>query len=370
MIRWWLTLLLMGCAADASGFGPSFAEAQGVTWRATCGTITSSGLYTAPASGSCKVIATASGVADTATVTVIAPPPSIAGVPFGATQVWNDLGTTATEGINLAQDPVTPSVIITRINTARTFGKKMVMNLPGGSHDKFMTNGVFDHAKWTMYLQQYNTPAIKAAVAQGVADGVILGGNYLDEPHVTGQGDGNTWGPFGTFTKVRVDSLCAEGKALFPTLPAGITHQHQLFDVSHQYKVCEFLIDQYQYSFGDIVAWRTAGLAMAQREGIALLFGANWLGGGIKDADAKKDATTGVWTGWDCRNEGGYLGQYAPLCQMTPAQLTESARTLGPYGCGFRGWRWDDVDLKDYQPTLRDVSAYLASQPGRPCSMR
>lgn len=312
------------------------------------------------------VIACSVGRCDSSRVTIVPPPPpTVAGVPFGATQVWAAFGTAATAGINLAQDPVTPSTIITRLQTAKTIGKKLVLNLPGGSHALFMSvirdTLRFDHGKWSAALQLYNTPAIKAAVAQSVADGVVIAANYLDEPHAKGLGDGNSWGPQGTMTKVLVDSLCAEGRALFPTLPSFVTHEHQIFEPTKSYRVCQGLIDQYRYTAGiPLLTFRADALTMANRDGLALIFGANWLGGGMRDTD-------GVW---DCKNQGGYPGTSAPLCQMTPVQVDSTARMLGPWGCGFRGWRWDDVDLKDYQPTMAQVSAYLASQPGRPCSTR
>ena len=43
----------------------------------------------------------------------------------------------------------------------------------------------------------------------GVADGTIIGSRVMDEPYVSGgaTGGGNTWGPKGTMTKARVDTL-------------------------------------------------------------------------------------------------------------------------------------------------------------------
>ncbi len=306
------------------------------------------------------VIACSVGRCDSSRVTVAPPPPAVGGVAFGASQVWDQLGTPATAGIRLAQNGWLPSEVPTRLASAKQTARKVVLNLPAGSHALFMTNGVFDHAKYSAALQTYNTTAVKAAVATATTDGTLLGINVMDEPHTCGAGDGNTWGPCGTLTKARVDSLCGEVKAVFPTTPVGVTHQHTLFDLSHDYRVCEFLIDQYKYTLGNMTAWRDGGLAWAKRQNMVLLFGANWLGGGVPDRD-------GVW---DCRDQGGYLGQYAPLCQMTPGQVDETGRVLGPWGCGFRGWRWDDADLRDYQPTLANVSAYLAGQQGRPCSVR
>lgn len=306
------------------------------------------------------VIACSAGVCDTASVTVLVPPPTVAGIPFGASQVWTALGTSGTAGFTLAQDPAFPSEVVARLDSARRKHVRVVLNIPAGSHSRFLTDSVFDHAKWSAALQTYNTPAITTAIAQAVGDGTLIAGNYMDEPHTCGHGDGNTWGPCGTLTKARVDSLCAEGRALFPTLPAAVTHQHQLFEPSKSYRVCQTLIDQYKYGLGSVEQFRADALTMANRDGLGILFGANVLGGGVRDTD-------GVW---DCKTQGGYLGQFSPLCQMTPAQVDSVGRALGPWGCGFRLWRWDEADLRDYQPMMATVSAYLAGQQGRRCSVR
>jgi hypothetical protein len=310
------------------------------------------------------VIACSGRVCDTSSVTIAPPPPTMAGIPFGASQVWDALGTPGTAGFTLAQDPVTPETIMARIDSAYRRHVRIILNLPGGSHDKYLSvirdTLRFDHAKWSAALVQYGSPEIGAKVAAGVAAGVVIAGNYMDEPHTCGKGDGNTWGPCGELTKARVDSLCAEGRALFPSLPAAVTHQHQLFEPSKSYRVCQTLIDQYKYGLGSVTQFRVDALTMANRDGLGILFGANVLNGGVRDPD-------GVW---DCRTQGGYLGQDSPLCQMTPVQVDSVARALGPWGCGFRMWRWDEADLRDYQPMMANVSAYLAGQQGRRCSVR
>jgi hypothetical protein len=247
----------------------------------------------------CTAAARGAQACDTGAVTIAAPPPSLTGIPFGASQVWDDLGTPGTAGFTLAQDPVTPQNIMARIDSAYYRHVRIVLNLPGGSHDKYLSvirdTLRFDHAKWTAALLQYSAPEIGAKVAAGVAAGVVLAGNYMDEPHTCGLGDGNTWGPCGTMTKVLVDSLCAEGRALFPSLPAAVTHQHQLFEPGKSYRVCQTLIDQYKYGLGSLAQFRADALTMANRDGLAILFGANVLGGGVRDTD-------GVW---DCKRQGG-----------------------------------------------------------------
>jgi hypothetical protein len=192
---------------------------------------------------------------------------------------------------------------------------------------------------------------------------VLIGNSVMDEPHVDGSGaDGNTWGPTGTMTKARVDSMCAYVKAIFPTLPVGVVHQHSIFEPSKSYRVCEFLVDQYasRLSTGTPEQFRDAGLALAKRDGMRILFGANELNGGPQDRD-------GVW---DCKDQGGLKGQSAPNCQIPPDSLRRWYPLLARAGCGFRVWRWDDrrTNTSAYRAARLAVLDSLAGATGPTCA--
>jgi hypothetical protein len=342
-----------------------------VTYSATGGSISSDGLYTAgQTGGSFRVIASAGSLADTTPVTLTAPPPPPSppggirqGIPFGASQLWSSLGEPVTDAFTQSgEDATTASLIIDRINAARTRKVKLLLAMTGGSHLQYMSviNGVnrFDFAKWRAKMDTYNTPAIRQAVADGIRDGTILGNAVMDEPHVDGTGtDGNTWGPAGTMTKVRVDSLCAYVRDMFPTLPVGPVHQHQLFEPTKSYRACDFLVDQYVNRLGTPESFRDGALAMARRDGMMIFFGVNLINGGIQD----KDGT------WDCKDQGGIKGQTAPNCQMTPTQIEAWAKVLGPAGCAFRMWRWDDTRLATYGPAFRNIAADFATRSAPGC---
>jgi hypothetical protein len=327
--------------------------------------VTATGRYTAPSSGpgTDYIIASAGGTADTSRAIVLPPPPSIAGIPFGASQLWGSLGEPGTQSLELVHDGIRASSVIQRIADARAKGVKLLFNLTPG-HDPYMStiNGVlqFDMQKWRDSMATYNTPPIKAAVAQAVADGVVIGNSVMDEPHVVGLGDGNTWGPPGTMTKARVDSMCGYAKSILPTLPEGVVHQHQLFEPTKSYRVCEFLVDQYVDRLGPPEKFRADGLAMAKRDGMRVLFGLNLLNGGTQDRDGM----------WDCKDQGGFKGQASPNCQMTPAQVVSWSTTIAPGSCGFRFWRWDDVRLTGpaYTTAFTTVATQLAGLERVPCS--
>ncbi len=244
-----------------------------------------------------------------------------------------------------------------------------MLAMTGGSHSAknpgcclSVINGVlqFDRAKWNATLATFNTATIRDAIAKGVADGTVIGATVMDEPYVSGAGDGNTWGPKGTMTKARVDSLCVEVKRYFPTLPAGAEHQHQLFEPTKSYQTCDFIVDQYNAWMGSITTWRDAGLAMAARDHHAVLFSLNVLDGGVQD----KDGT------YDCSGAGqAGKGTYSPNCRMTATQLHDWGLALGPSGCGLLMWQYDGAYATNYdnQRSFKDIAAAMGSASKKAC---
>ena len=292
-----------------------------VAWRATGGTIDSSGLFRAgKAAGSYRVIATERGgpwadtivvaIAAAPTTTLVSPPPPPAapaqaprssstraeatggrgGIPFGPYGAWEDEGLKGnTESFDLSIGAFTARNIVPRLAYARVHGHRAILAMTGGSHNQYKTDGIFDYSKWLAKMVTYDTPEIHQAIAQGVADGTIVGASVMDEPHNTAAG--SSWGPKGTMTKARVDSMCAYVKQMFPTLPVGVVHDHDIFQPNQSYHVCEFLLDQYAARKGDVTKFRDAGLALGRRDNMAIVFSLNIIDGGIQ---AKRDGA------WDC----------------------------------------------------------------------
>jgi len=339
-----------------------------VVFTATGGTVTPTGLYTAGSTpGVFRIIATSGTLADTTqiTVTVSLPSGGARGVPFGPFNAWD--GTSLkpnVEQFNLLFESYTALNIIPRIEIARARGVKQIVAMTGGARAKYLTDGVFDMAKWKARMQEYNTPEIKAAVAAAVADGTIIGESVMDEPgNVGGPGnEANSWGPPGTLNKARVDSMCAYVKGMFPTLPVGVFHDWRTFDPNSSYKTCDFVVSQYRTFKGDVTAYRDGGIALGRRDGHHVLFSLNIIDGGIKD-----NLSDGVW---NCPVPlTGGLGSYAPNCRMTPDQVREFGRILGPPGCGLVMWRYADDFMAnpENKRAFQDVADFLATQPAKSC---
>lgn len=270
------------------------------------------------------------------------------GVPFGP---YNLAAKEAPFSLSIGS--VSPGALLYRIAAARAGGFKLLTNFTGGSHENYMTNGVFDRRKWKARVDSFATPAIKAAVAQAVAEGVLVGNNVMDEPHVTGGGDGNTWGPAGTMNKARVDSLCADVRRHFPTLPTGVVHPATWLP-TQRYRSCQWLGIQYASRLGSAKAWLAEAQAIANRDSLALVISINVLNGGKQDRD-------GVW---DC--PWSRKGTYTPNCWMTSPQLLAFADTV-LWGCAAGLWRHEPAYVSANAVALNAVAAKLATRPRKSC---
>jgi PKD repeat protein len=334
-------------------------------YGSTCGTISADGVFTAPSTtdGSCMVTATAEGKSDTTEMRLLRDSPTM-GIPFGIFNLWASGTATQTSGVapfTASHDGVLSSNVVARIGAARSQGIRLVLAMTGGDHELYKTNGVFDMAKWQAAMDKFNTATIRSAVADGVADGTIVGNSVMDEPQQADQGTvyrPKSWGPAGTMTKTRVDQMCAYAKAIFPTLPVGVFHDPSEFQPTESYYICEFLAAQFATRKGSATTYRDKALAMAARDRMSIIFSLNFLDGGAQDKD-------GVY---DCVGTGG-LGTYSPNCQMLPQQLLEYGKVLGPAGCALLAWRYDATftNKPENIGAISELATMLAGLPRSPC---
>ena len=222
---------------------------------------------------------------------------------------------------------------------------RVILAMTGGPHTATnpgcclsVINGVvqFDRAKWDAVMAKFNTATIKNAVAAAVADGTVIGANVMDEPNVCGAGDGNTWGPCGAMTKLRVDSLCGEVQRIFPTLPAGVAHGAGVLAFESDQELQGLPVHHGRgpdRRAGRMRStWRAATRRSPSGRGIgdAILFNMNVLDGGVPDTDGTYDCTGPGQAG---------KGTFGNHCRMTATQVRDRGLILGPAGCGLIMWR-------------------------------
>ena len=292
------------------------------------------------------------------------------GVPVGLMGSWK--GTRLEEHaevFTMTYGGEAPRTLLARLAIARARGIRMVTVMTGGARASYLTDGVFNMGKWQKRMDRYNTPEIRQAVALAVSDGTLIGNTVMDEPfNVGGSGnEANRWGPAGTMTKARVDSMCGYAKSIFPTLPQGVFHDYRLARDS-SYRVCDFITSQYRTSKGPLKEYRDGALEVCRRDGIACSFAVNVLDGGIQ---AKKMPGQKDYDEDDCPlpTTGGQ-GTYFPNCRMTAEQVREAGEVLGAAGCFLTGFRYDAAFMAnpENQRAFREVIEKLGKKRAPACA--
>jgi hypothetical protein len=272
-----------------------------------------------------------------------------AGTPYGPDGLWAGY-TTMKRGYQMFTASVnsdSPAGIIKRINAARAARHQLVLMMTGGGHNNYISRGRFDYGKWRARMDRYRTPAIRAAVAAGVAAGTVLGNNMLDEPNHA------SWG--GVITKAVIDRMAAHVKSIFPTLPVGVSIRWD-WRPSERYRKLDFIVTQYVTRFGSATTWKNQALAAARKNGIALVFSFNPLNGGTKIRGCPLGRT------------GGH-GTYGGNCRMTPAQIRTTGYALAGSTCAVLMWRYDgSFMLKAANASaFKAVTARLSNTPRGRC---
>jgi hypothetical protein len=317
----------------------------------------------------------AAGNESARTTPVSATTQGIRGIPYGPFALWTGSTTVAwgPEPFTTSQNFSDPSTLVTQINAARSMHQSLVLAMTGGAHSATnlgcclsIVDGVakFDMAKWKARMEKFNTAAIKQAVDSGVKDGTVVGNTLMDEPEVTGGGDGNTWGPTGWMTKAKVNEMARYARAIFPTLPMGVNHGPTGYQwrTTEQYTDVDYVVNQYNWwvTSGNVAAWRDNVLARAAADGVTPGFSLNILNGGVQDRDGT----------YSCDGTGqAGKGTYSPNCRMTATQVRDWGRTLGVAGCVMFMWKYDDAFMArlDNQQSFDDVAATLAAASPRSC---
>jgi hypothetical protein len=286
-------------------------------------------------------------------------PPRL-GVPFGPFGLWEKTVPRETAvPFTASQNFTSPETVVTLIDNARTAKQSLILVLTGGNMGRYSSDGAFDLAKWERRIDQYNTPAIRDAIAAGVADGTVIANSLIDEP------EHKKWGP--SMSKALIDSMAAYAKVDFPTLPMGPSHGpngYYQWHPNERYRVVDYVLNQYNWRVekGNIAAWRDKVLAQARLDGVAVAFSLNIIDGG---ETGSKD---GSWT-CPAGTSAGH-GTKQPNCRMTASQIRDWGKLIGPSGCALMMWRYDDEAMAQpaNQQAMDEVAAALAKLPRRPCT--
>jgi hypothetical protein len=267
-------------------------------------------------------------------------PPSSAFVPFAFGPYDMYRGPGSAEGFTAGHSYADPQGLVSLLKKLRTNKQRAFLALTGGSHDQYITFGRFDMVKWKAGLARYDTPVLKAALQEGVADGTILGYNMIDEPPHP------SWG--GVLTKATVDAMATYCKSLFPFLPCGAAVDHR-WRPAERYRVLDFMMAQTWMERIGPEEFRDSAVAVAKQNGVALVLSINLFG---------ERQTPG------CERRGNQ-------CWMRPADVREWGRIFlsEPSACAVTLWRYEAGmwSRPEYQAQFSDLSNVAKQRVAKPC---
>jgi hypothetical protein len=277
---------------------------------------------------------------DTVRDTIRLQQPATSQVPFAFGPFDMYLAPEAARGFTAGLSYADPKVLIPLLARLRANQQRAFLALTGGAHRQYITDGRFDLDKWKAGVARYDTPVLKAALEAGVADGTILGFSMMDEPPHP------SWG--GVLTKATVDTMAGYCKTILPFMPCGVLADYR-WRPAERYQQLDFLIAQTWKETGTPTAFRDSAVAMARRNGVALVLSLNLFGAA---------RTPG------CERQGN-------LCLMRPVEVREWGRAFlsEPYACAVLMWHYEANlwSRPEYQAQFQDLSSVARQRVARSC---
>jgi hypothetical protein len=293
-----------------------------------------------PVEASCTTLGVTARV-DTVrdTVRIQLPPPPFIPFAFGPFDMYRGPNNTA-RGFTAGVSYTNPKYLVALLAKLRANRQRAFLGLTDEPHDQYVTNGRFDLTKWKAGLAQYDTPALKAALESGVADGTILGYSVLDEPPHP------SWG--GALTKATVDTMVVYCKSILPFMPCGVGVDYR-WRPAERYNLVDFIIAQTWIEKQSASAFRDSAVAMAKRNGVALVLSLNLFGAAqTPGCEPKRDQ-----------------------CLMRPAEVREWGRAFvsEPYACAVTMWHYEPTmwGRAEYQAQFQDLSSLASQRVAKSC---
>lgn len=318
-----------------------------VIFKATGGTITETGLYTAgQTTGTFHVIARADKLADTSVVTLAAtsgggtsepdpepdpePTPSgggtLAGIPFGHFKEPAPGSSLRTGGYLIV-----PQGHLDQLPAIKERGGRVVVNVVGGGKCALDASGQWRMDLWQACWRQNLTTARRTQMLTYAESGVVVGTYLIDEPNLV-----KRWG---TITPAQVCEMARFARSELPGIPVIVRAAPSWLGD------CD-AIDAGWAQYGSrrgvsVEAYREEHLAAAKTRGYSLVFSLN----ALNDDGAGTD--------------------------MTPAQVVDYGTALMVPGvCLFMVWEYDRAwsERTEIRAALDSLGRLAATLPRRECA--
>ena len=206
-----------------------------------------------------------------------------------------------------------PGDVIRTLEAARRAGTRVVIRMSGADTRFRNSNRTLNLAKWKARVARFK----KVNLAPYIKDGTLMGHYILDEPH-----NMNTWKggvPYST-----IEAMAKYSKQLWPGLTTMVrAYPDWLANASFRYKYLDAAWAQYSGRKGEVRSWMKEQSKWAQREGLGLVVGLNFLNGGDRSS----------------RIKGLRSGSYA----MSARQIKNWGSVLASdsHACAFLSWKFD-----------------------------
>jgi hypothetical protein len=319
-----------------------------VTFRATGGSVSPEGLFTAgPNGGGFRIVAELGELSDTARVRVSMPPPRRpAGlIQFGAYELKpEEYG----EPFNTSVVSLSPDYAWTLLDGLQARGAKVIVNFAGGSFKNVQNpDGTFSYDRWKERVDRFLPD--KEKIRKYIDSGTLVGFMMVDEPHSE-----PSWGgkaiPFNT-----IEEMAEYSKSLWPALTTSVrANPSWLARAPFTWKYLDAGWAQYSVRKGDIEAFTRDNVTAGKRAGLGVIGGLNVLDGG--------------------NGSSGRLGTYAGAHSMSASELRTYGSVLvaNPYVCSFHVWKYDPdyMDQPDIKAAFMALSQVAKAEPHEPCRVR
>ena len=316
-----------------------------VVFAATGGSVTTNGLYTAGGTaGSYRIIATASGLADTSTITVTQPLGSgpSAGIPFGAFHVPADSLNGSLSYNGTAITAVRTS-LISNLNRVRARNGRIILNI-----QRSMTKDANGLSVAATRAELASWPDISSYVADGTVTGI----------GVTDDITSPEWGPNAPYLS-RIDSIAREVKLRWPNAITLVRAKPTELSARSQWLWLDAGWAQYRGPYRDPPPKQFADreVASAKAQKLGLVIWLNTLDGGCGPTTACLSGVPGT----------SILGTYANAAsvrryQMSAAEVLNygTAFLADPYNCAAIAWQYSPVYNRTSLPAaqLAGVQAF------------
>ena len=237
------------------------------------------------------------------------------------------------------------------LNAAQNNGERVVVNLAGGRQYFKNADGTFNITKWKSRVGAYKT----VNLGQYISSGAVVGRSD-DEPTCM-----QCWGGK-QITNAQLEEMAKYSKSLWPSMPTGVRAAPTKLGTA-SFSSLDFAWAQWEGPLHQPSyrmtpqQYRDTQVAAAQKLGLGLVFGLNYLDGGDGSSHINGTYAQDPYPKDNnfCKSNGNCY-RY----QMTAAEVNVGSVLVGAaYACGLISWEYNSTFLS--RSGVKDALAAVSS---------